>query len=90
MAFLLNSQAQGVSGKNEQSTQTRWRRAPTPEARGRITILMQLHRLKLRPALGMKMRLLSFFVIFTQLQRTCLLVVLTVKKFCLAVQGRFC
>ena len=25
MAFLLNSQAQGVSGKNEQSTQTPWR-----------------------------------------------------------------
>jgi len=24
MAFLLNSQAQGVSGKNEQSTQTQW------------------------------------------------------------------
>jgi len=28
MAFLLNSQAQGVSGKNEQSTQTPWRGAP--------------------------------------------------------------
>jgi len=28
MAFLLNSQAQGVSGKNEQSTQTLWRGAP--------------------------------------------------------------
>ena len=27
MAFLLNSQAQGVSGKNEQSTQTPWRGA---------------------------------------------------------------
>ena len=27
IAFLLNSQAQGVSGKNEQSTQTPWRRA---------------------------------------------------------------
>jgi len=25
MVFLLNSQAQGVSGKNEQSTQTPWR-----------------------------------------------------------------
>jgi len=25
MAFLLNSQEQGVSGKNEQSTQTPWR-----------------------------------------------------------------
>jgi len=25
MAFLLNSHAQGVSGKNEQSTQTPWR-----------------------------------------------------------------
>jgi len=27
MRFLLNSQAQGVSGKNEQSTQTPWRGA---------------------------------------------------------------
>jgi len=27
MAFLLSSQAQGVSGKNEQSTQTPWRGA---------------------------------------------------------------
>jgi len=27
MAFLLNSQAQAVSGKNEQSTQTPWRGA---------------------------------------------------------------
>jgi len=27
MAFLLNSQEQGVSGKNEQSTQTLWRGA---------------------------------------------------------------
>jgi len=27
MTFLLNSQAQGVSGKNEQSTQTPWRGA---------------------------------------------------------------
>jgi len=27
MAFLLNSQAQGVSGKIEQSTQTPWRGA---------------------------------------------------------------
>jgi len=27
MAFLLNSQAQGVSGKNEQSTQITWRGA---------------------------------------------------------------
>jgi len=40
LAFLLNSQAQGVSGKNEQSTQTPWRGAP--EVRGP----MQLHRLK--------------------------------------------
>jgi len=39
MAFLLDSQAKGASGKNEQSTQTPWRRAP--EARGP----MQLHRL---------------------------------------------
>jgi len=28
MAVLLNSQVQGVSGKNEQSTQTPWRGAP--------------------------------------------------------------
>jgi len=28
MAFLLNSQAQGVSGKNESSSQTPWRGAP--------------------------------------------------------------
>jgi len=27
MVFLLNSQSQGVSGKNEQSTQTQWRGA---------------------------------------------------------------
>jgi len=27
MAFLLNSQAQGVSGKSEQSTQTPWQGA---------------------------------------------------------------
>jgi len=37
MGFLLNSQAQGVSGKNEQSTQTPWRGTPRgagpPEAR---------------------------------------------------------
>jgi len=39
MAFPLNSQAQGVSGKNEHSTQTPWRGAP--EAKGP----MQLHRL---------------------------------------------
>ena len=32
MEFLLSSQAQGVSGKNEQSTQTPWRGAQ--EARG--------------------------------------------------------
>jgi len=43
MAFLLNSQAQGVSGKHEQSTQTPWRGAP--EARGP----MRLQRLKAGP-----------------------------------------
>ena len=43
MAFLLNRQAQGVSGKNEESTQTPWRGAP--EARGPI----QLHRCKAGP-----------------------------------------
>jgi len=44
VAFLLNFQAQGASGKNEQSAQTPWRGAP--EARGP----MQLHRLKAGPA----------------------------------------
>jgi len=47
MAFLLNSQAQGLSGKNEQSTQTPWRGAP--EARGPMQ-LHRLHRLKAGPA----------------------------------------
>jgi len=46
MAFLLNSQVQGVSGKNEQSTQTPWRGAP--EARGPMQ-LHRLHRLKACP-----------------------------------------
>jgi len=46
MAFLLNSQAQGVSGKNEQSTQTPWHGAP--EARGTMQ-LHRLHRLKAGP-----------------------------------------
>jgi len=44
MAFLLNSHAQGVSGKNEKSIQTPWRGAP--EAQGP----MQLHRVKAGPA----------------------------------------
>jgi len=39
MAFLLNSQAQGVSGRNDQSTQSPWRRAP------KARVPMQLHRL---------------------------------------------
>ena len=43
MAFLLSSQAQGVSGKNEQSIQTPWRGAP--EERGPMQ-LHRLHRLK--------------------------------------------
>jgi len=47
MAFLLNSQAQGVFGKNEQSTQMPWHRAP--EARGPMQ-LHRLHRLKASPA----------------------------------------
>jgi len=47
MSFLLNSQAQGVSGKNEQSTQTSWRGAP--EGRGPMQ-LHRLHRLKAGPA----------------------------------------
>ena len=38
MSFLLNYQAQGVSGKNEQPAQTAWRGAPRgagpPEVRG--------------------------------------------------------
>ena len=46
MAFLLNSQAQGVSGKNEQSTQTLWRGAP--EARKPMQ-LHRLHRLEAGP-----------------------------------------
>jgi len=46
MAFLLNSKAQGVSGRNEQSTQTPWRAAP--EARGPMQ-LHQLHRLEAGP-----------------------------------------
>ena len=45
-AFLANSQAQGVSGKNEQSTQTPWRGAP--EARGPMQ-LHWLHWLKAGP-----------------------------------------
>jgi len=49
MAFLLNSQAQGVSGKNEQSTHTPWRGAP--EARGPMQ-LHRLHRLKAGPGYG--------------------------------------
>jgi len=49
MAFLLNYQAQGVSGKNEQSTQTLWRGAP--EARGPMQ-LNRLHRLKAGPGGG--------------------------------------
>jgi len=50
MAFLLNSQAQVVSGKNEQSTQTPWRGAA--EARGP----MQLHRLKAGPGDALRFR----------------------------------
>jgi len=46
LAILLNSQAQGVSGKNEQFTQTPWRGAP--EARGPMR-LHRLHRLKAGP-----------------------------------------
>jgi len=47
MAFLLNSQAQGVSDKNELSTQTPWRGAP--EVRGPMQ-LHRLHRLNAGPA----------------------------------------
>ena len=47
MAFLLNSQAQGASGKNEWSTQAPWRGAP--EAGGPMQ-LHRLHRLKSGPA----------------------------------------
>jgi len=46
MTFLLNSQPQGVSGKNEQSTQIPWR--GVPEARGPLQ-LHRLHRLKAGP-----------------------------------------
>jgi len=47
MAFLLNSQALGVSGKNEQSSQPPLRGAP--EARGPMQ-LHRLHRLKAGPS----------------------------------------
>jgi len=47
VAFLLNSQAQGACGKNEQSNQTPSRGAP--EARGPMQ-LHQFHRLKAGPA----------------------------------------
>jgi len=47
MTFLLNSQAQGVSDKNEQSSQPPWRGAP--EARGSMQ-LHRLHWLKAGPA----------------------------------------
>jgi len=40
MAFLLNLQVQGVSGKNEQSTQTPWRG---------VSEVHRLHRLKASP-----------------------------------------
>jgi len=43
VAFLLNFQAHGVSGKNKQSTQTPWRGAPE------VQDPMQLHRLKADP-----------------------------------------
>jgi len=43
MAFLLNSQSQSVTGKNEQSTQTP--RPGAPEERGTLQ-LHRLHRLK--------------------------------------------
>jgi len=46
MGFLLNSQAQGVFAKHEQSTQTPWR--GDPEVRGLLQ-LHQLHRLKADP-----------------------------------------
>jgi len=46
MSFLLNSQAQGVSTKNEQPTQTPWPGAP--EARD-PKHLHRLHRLKAGP-----------------------------------------
>jgi len=47
MAFLLKSQAQGVTGKNEQSTQTP--RRGDPEAQGPMQ-LHRLHRLQAGPA----------------------------------------
>jgi len=46
MAFLLNSRAESVSGKNEQSVQTPWRGAP--EVMGPMQ-LHRLHRLKAGP-----------------------------------------
>jgi len=60
MAFLVNSQAKGESGKNEQFTQTPWR--GTTEARGP----MQLHRFKAGPGCdlsqAMYFKLFLFFV----------------------------
>jgi len=48
MAFLLNSQVQGVSGKNEQSTQTPWRGT-------------QSSCIGLRPVMGMQYRIILIY-----------------------------
>ena len=66
MAFLLNSQAQGVSGKNEQSTQTSSRMAP--EVRGP----MQLHRLKAGPGAESRFAFgASFFINSLKIAKIC-------------------
>jgi len=67
--FLLNAQAQGVSGKNEQSTQTSWRGAP--EARGAMQ-LHRLHRLKAGPGdtvLQFRVNYTKFFNTHRQIYR---------------------
>jgi len=58
MAFLLSSQAQGVTGKNEQSTQTPWRGAL--EARGPMQ-LHRLHRLKAGPGCNIRYATINEF-----------------------------
>jgi len=62
MAFLLNSQAQGVSGKTEQSTQTPWRE--TPEERGPMQ-LHRLHWLKAGPAVTHAHKILCLINYYT-------------------------
>jgi len=51
MPFLLNSRAQGVSGKNEQTSQRPWRRAP--RAAGPSAKLHRLHGLEAGPVFAL-------------------------------------